>query len=381
MNPTLFRHFFFDFFFQYIFIYKIYKQSILKSRSLVGDFFPFLSLRQGTSEDINTINIQSSPPFSSLGKLIPDEEVVSQFLSEDNNSHFSGKVVRFMEPKLDSKSETNSSGYQKISLKYRKQCSIPNTVVNEDINGEISRLSHGGEFRIKDDMGQMNQSTNLLNDDFHNLSFFSSSLQRNLSNSDLDKINQFAEELVAIVKDYLSNLSFNDGNNNFHFNDEPTPTVNRLLLQQRVLRRALENLSFKLSVPIQSPIFRPTTQYSPHFDENIGNIRDLEFKLAEQADTIECMKDKQEILEFKHFQMYTQAQEKDAQIQQQKDEISELNNKLKNLQLELDQANQKINSAKLESENATKINQQLKNLMKSDAQPMQRQKAIPGFTL
>lgn len=47
-----------------------------------------------------------------------------------------------MEPKTDSKSETNSSGHQRISFKYRKQCSIPNTVVNEDINGELSRLSH-----------------------------------------------------------------------------------------------------------------------------------------------------------------------------------------------------------------------------------------------
>ncbi|CAD8102868.1 unnamed protein product [Paramecium primaurelia] len=282
----------------------------------------------------------SSPPNSGRDNCIPDEEVISYFIPDDNYSQTSYKQVRFSEPQ---EKTTNTIGY-----KYRRQRSIPiPEKVQEDLIGESSQLSpyNKSQIRIKERQ-HMNQSTNLLHDNENQFGINAIQLENSFglktisSNDYSDQIIQMADELVNLVKNYLNNISFHESH--FTFDEREVDNRNRLQLQRRVLQKALENLNLKLN----SPITRQSNISSCLEDYNI-DYKELQLKIEELTDQNDILKDKLEIQDLKLLQQYEEVKEQQIQL-------VDLELKNKSFQLDLDSKQQEI----------VTLNQQLLQLKK-----------------
>ncbi|CAD8104018.1 unnamed protein product [Paramecium sonneborni] len=274
----------------------------------------------------------SSPPNSWRDNCIPDEEVISYFIPDDNHSQTSYKQVRFSEPQ---EKTTNN-----IGQKYRRQRSIPiPEKVQEDLIGESSQLSpyNKNQIRIKDRQ-HMNQSTNLLHDN-DNLFTINALLLDNSfgiktisSNDQFELINQMADELVNLVKNYLNDIQYQE--KHFTFDEREVDSRNRLQIQRRVLKKALENLNFKLNVTACSPISR-ISNTSPHLDDFNVDYKELQFKIEELTDQNDLLKDKLEIQDFKLLQQFQEVKELKLQLlvleQQNKSFIIDLESKDKQI--------------------------------------------------
>ncbi|CAD8205294.1 unnamed protein product [Paramecium pentaurelia] len=282
----------------------------------------------------------SSPPNSGRDNCIPDEEVISYFIPDDNYSQTSYKQVRFSEPQ---EKTTNTIGY-----KYRRQRSIPiPEKVQEDLIGESSQLSpyNKSQIRIKERQ-HMNQSTNLLHDNENQFGINAIQLENSFgwktisSNDYSDQIIQMADELVNLVKNYLNNISFHESH--FTFDEREVDNRNRLQLQRRVLQKALENLNLKLN----SPITRISNTSSCLEDYNV-DYKELQLKIEELTDQNDILKDKLEIQDLKLLQQYEEVKEQQIQL-------VDLELKNKSFQLDLDSKQQEI----------VTLNQQLLQLKK-----------------
>ncbi|CAD8120637.1 unnamed protein product [Paramecium sonneborni] len=262
----------------------------------------------------------SSPPNSGRDNCIPDEEVISYFITDDNHSQTSYKQVRFQEPQ---EKTTNT-----IGLKCRRQKSIPiPEKVQEDLIGESSQLSpyNKSQIRIKDRQ-YMNQSTNLLHENENQFKINidnSFGIKTISSNDQFDQINQMADEIVNLVKNYLNDIQ--DQENYFTFDERELDTRNRQQIQRRVLKKALENLNFKLNVTACSPICR-LSNTSSQLEDFYIDYKELQLKIEELTDQNDLLKDKLEI--------------QDLQLLQQYEEVKEL--KIKLLDLEFQNKSSKI---------------------------------------
>ncbi|CAK84463.1 unnamed protein product (macronuclear) [Paramecium tetraurelia] len=282
----------------------------------------------------------SSPPNSGCENCIPDEEVISYYIPEDNQSYTSYKQVRFSEPT----DKTANVPQQK----YRRQRSIPiPEKVQEDLIGESSQLSPNlnGHINLQDRQLSTNQNTNTIQETENQFNFNALSLQNSFccktisSYEQLDQANQMADELVNIVKNYLNDIPFNE--KHFTFDEQEDEFRNKFNLQQKVLKKVLEHLNFKMNLTLCSPISRISAT-SPHFEDLHVNVKDLQNKIEEITDQNDLLKDKLEIQESKLLEQY--------------DQIKKLHIKI--LELELENRSIKDEFEK-QQKNAKSLNEQI----------------------
>ncbi|CAD8101749.1 unnamed protein product [Paramecium sonneborni] len=294
----------------------------------------------------------SSPPNSGCENCLPDEEVISYYIPEDNHSYTSYKHVRFSEP-----SDKTANIPQH---KYRRQRSIPiPEKVQEDLIGESAQLSPNLKAHIYNKNSQQTkQKKNMTPETENQFNFNALSLQNSFccktisSQEQMDQTNQMADELVNIVKNYLNDITYNE--KHFTFDEQEDDYRNKFNLQQKVLKKALEHLNFKMNVTLCSPISRISAT-SPHFEDLHINVKDLQTKIEEISDTNDLLKDKIEIQETKLLEQYDQ-------IKQMRKKISDLELENKNL---LEQYEQEQNRRKSLNEQINQQKQQLDDKIKT----------------
>ncbi|CAD8108886.1 unnamed protein product [Paramecium sonneborni] len=275
----------------------------------------------------------SSPRNSGCENFIPDEEVISYYIPEDNQSFTNYKHVRF--------SESSDKTANFPQQKYRRQRSIPiPEKVQEDLIGETSQLSPNLKSQTyPKDSQQMKQQTYMMNETENQFNFNALSLQNSFccktlsSYEQMDLTNQMADELVNIVKNYLNDITYNE--KHFTFDEQEDDYRNKFNFQQKVLKKALENLNFKMNVTVCSPISRISAT-SPHFEDMHINVKDLQNKIEELSDANDLLKDKIEIQETRLLEQYDQIKQLRIKILE-----LELENKSIKYQNEQDQNNKK----------------------------------------
>ncbi|CAD8088081.1 unnamed protein product [Paramecium primaurelia] len=296
----------------------------------------------------------SSPPNSGCENCIPDEEVISYYIPEDNQSYTSYKQVRFSEPTDKTANITQQ--------KYRRQRSIPiPEKVQEDLIGETSQLSPNlkGQMDFQDRQ-QGIQTTNVYQEIENQFNFNALSLQNSFccktisSYEQLDQVNQMADELVNIVKNYLNDIPFNQCNEkHFTFDEQEDEYRNRFILQQKVLKKALEHLNFKMNLTLCSPISRISAT-SPHFEDLHINVKDLQNKIEELTDQNDLLKDKLEIQESKLLDQYDQIKQLRIKILELELENSSIKDEYDKQQKSTKNLNEQINQQRNQLEEYVK---------------------------
>ncbi|CAD8164720.1 unnamed protein product [Paramecium octaurelia] len=294
----------------------------------------------------------SSPPNSGCENCIPDEEVISYYIPEDNQSYTSYKQVRFSEPT----DKTANVPQQK----YRRQRSIPiPEKVQEDLIGESQQLSPNlnGHINLQDRQLPTNQNTNTNQETENQFNFNALSLQNSFccktisSYEQLDQANQMADELVNIVKNYLNDIPFNE--KHFTFDEQEDEFRNKFNLQQKVLKKVLEHLNFKMNLTLCSPISRISAT-SPHFEDLHVNVKDLQSKIEEITDQNDLLKDKLEIQESKLLEQYDQIKKLRINILELELENRSIKDEFEKQQKTAKSLNEQINQQRQQSEEYVK---------------------------
>ncbi|CAK62001.1 unnamed protein product (macronuclear) [Paramecium tetraurelia] len=184
----------------------------------------------------------------------------------------------------------------------------------------------------------MNQSTNLLHDNENQFALNAIQLDnsfglKTVSSSQLsDQINQLADELVTLVKNYLNDISYHE--RHFTFDERENDNRNRQQLQRRVLQKALENLNLRQNFSTSSPISKRSNVQHSLDDFNV-DYQELLSKIEELTDQNDLLKDKLEIQDLKLLEQYEEV--KELRIQ-----FVDLELKNKSLLIDLDSKEQEI---------------------------------------